>query len=391
VEKTWEERTSGEGKGAVDAEPEADVNNVGDSHQITATVYDQFGQPFNGNTTVFFEWFSGSAADQANEGGDGNSPQSPDDQCTTNNSSACSITYTSNQAGRDLICVWTNDTPTMSGTNQNGTCNGEGLDDPDDVAGPDFSTRGDDVDVVSKTWNNNPPADRLDCEPESGTAERDESHSITCTATRAGATPEDPRIGVEGTKIDVEATGANDPDGGNTPSSPDFSCTTDEDGQCTIVHNPSGDNKGQTTYRAWIDSDDFNDTDESDGTEGRDEGTEEPDSTDVVENTWTHDSDRDITIRSNRLSQDAGGTVRIFGRIINADPECTGPGETVRLRRRPPDGGRWKTIDTTVTDENGRYEFFVTIRKTRDYKTVAPRTPEPCMKATSPIIGVEAT
>ena len=396
TEKTWEARQAGEGKGGLDAEVETDTNNVGDSHQITATVYDQFGQAFQGTTTVNFEWFQGSPADQANEGGDGNSPNTPDDSCTTNNASSCSITYTSSQPGRDLICVWTNNTPSMSGNNENGTCNGEGLTDADDTAGSADppTTEGDDVDVVSKTWQKNPPATQLDCEPESGTAQRDASHQITCTATEDSTTPGTPTP-VEGTQIDMEATGANDPDAGNSRTSPDFTCTTDAQGQCTMTHNPAGNAKGLTTYRAWIDPDYFNETDESDAAEGRDETTAggddaDPDGTDVVENNWIHDSARDITINSDSSSEPAGGTVKISGKIVDADPECY-QAETVRLRRRPPDGNRWKTIDNTLTNGNGRYEFTVVVRKTRDYKTVAPATPEPCAKATSPIIGVEAT
>lgn len=383
TELTWVARSSA--NGGVDAEPETAALETGEDHTITATVYDQFGSAFNGNTVVNFEFFNGSVSDT-----DGNTPGTPDDTCTTNNASSCSITYSSPDAGRDLVCVWINAAPTMSGTNHNGTCDGEGLNDADDTAGsadaPD--PRDDDVDVVSATWRNADPATELDCEPENGSTDREEDHVITCTANNDSG-------GVEGTEVDVEAVGANDPDGSNTPSSPDFTCTTDNTGSCEVTHEGAKSNDtGETTYRGWIDEDYFHGTNESDGGEGQNEennpGGAEPDDTDVVKNQWGTDPARTISLDSNRNRQERGKKVRFNG-DIDGDPNCE-DGETVRLRRSVKSGG-YKTMATTVTDNSGDFQFEIVVRKTRRYKAVAPATnaPDVCNKAKSPAVRVRVT
>jgi hypothetical protein len=288
VTKSWQARAAT--SGGVDAEPETATNNLGQQHTITATVFDQFGDPFQGNTQVRFEFFAGSPTDPANDGG--NTPATPDRTCTTVNSSTCTITYTqSTTAGTDLICVWTNANPAMANNSTNGTCGGEALADADDAAGTADAPvpANDDVDVVQKVWQNpNAPA-RLDCTPETDSNPTGTGHTITCTATNSlGAL-------TTGTGIDVEATGPNDPDGANTPLTPDFTCTTGTAGTCSFTHGTGGTGTsgtaGVTVYRAWIDADNSNGTNEADTTEGRDEaanaGTRaEPDNTDVVNKTW---------------------------------------------------------------------------------------------------------
>ncbi|MDQ3915078.1 MAG: Ig-like domain-containing protein [Actinomycetota bacterium] len=285
VHKTWEARSAA--TGGVDAEPETDSNNLGENHTITATVYDQFGAPFQGNTTVRFEFFAGSPTDPANDGG--NTTASPDRTCTTVNAATCSITYTqTTTAGTDLVCVWTNAAPTMLNTNTNGTCGGEGLADADDAAGSADppAPANDDVDVVQKVWLNPNAPSRLDCTPETDSNPTGTAHTVTCTVTNSFGAPS------SAVNVDVEATGASDPDGTNTPLLPDFSCTTNASGTCTFTHGPGGTSTaGTTSYRAWIDIDNSNTTTEADANEARDEavtaGTRaEPDNTDVVSKTW---------------------------------------------------------------------------------------------------------
>ena len=294
VEKTWEDpRLSG-----VDAEPETDTNRLGEQHTITATVYNQFGENFEqGPTTVYFEFFSGSPSDTDG----GNSPGTPDRSCQTpSNGSSCSITYSqATNTGTDLVCVYIDrdpaagvQGPSMSGSSPSGTCDGESLNDPDDDAtGPDApDAADDDQDVVQKTWQPAAAATRLNCDPETDTNPTNTTHTFTCTATNeAGGTPAD-------TDIDVEMTGASDPDG-NTPTNPDFTCRTtstgtNSNGTCTFMHFGSS-SPGTTTYRAWIDSDKNNNSTEADAAEGRNEvttpgrtGGAEPDETDVIEKTW---------------------------------------------------------------------------------------------------------
>lgn len=387
VSKTWEARSSAEGSGGLDAEPETDTNDTGTEHSITATVYDQFGQAFQSTTVINFEFFQGSPADT-----DGNTPESPDETCTTNNSSSCSATYSATTPGRDLVCVWINNAPTMSGDSSNGTCNGEGLTDDDDTAGQADAAepRGDDVDVVSKTWVAGDPAEKLDCEPETDRTPRGQTHSVECLATRGDAN--DP---VPGTEVDVEATGVNDPDNGDSPKTPDFTCRTSDNGKCVVRHTTSRTGQlGTTTYRAWVDDDFENETAEADATEGTDEegtpgDTEEPDKTDVVENEWIPNPNRSISIDSTRNSQERGKRVRIFGEI-NGDQACE-TAQTVRLRtRRANSSGGFRLLATTMTDNQGEYAFRVIIRRSRDYRTVA-RPTNNCEKARSKIITVRAT
>ena len=284
VQKTWEERSAA--SGGIDAEPETLKSSFG-SHSITVTIYDQFGQPFNGNTTVSAEFFRGSPSDT-----DRNTPASPDLTCTTVNASSCTLTYSQESVpGTDLICVWTGTAPVLSGTNNNGTCDAEPLADADDdpAAADAPSEPGDAVDVVQKIWQNATSATVLDCKPESQKARRNTSPAVTCTATDgAGAV-------VAGAEIDIEATGVNDPDAADAPAPPDFSCVTNLQGSCTFQHGPRGvgtsDVQGTTLYRAWIDADNDNATTEADAGEGTAEatvpGAAEPDNTDVVSITWT--------------------------------------------------------------------------------------------------------
>lgn len=135
--------------GGVDAEPESATIGLKKKYVLSATVYDQFGDELPANTVVNFELFSGSPGDS-----DGNTWHSPDMKCTTSSASTCSVAFTSITAGTTRICVWTNATPGMLGTNLTGTCDGEGLTDADDAAdvrdAP--SPSHDDVDVVQVVW-----------------------------------------------------------------------------------------------------------------------------------------------------------------------------------------------------------------------------------------------
>lgn len=320
VEKTWEERAAA--GGGVDAEPETATSGFG-SHEITASIYDQFSAPFNGDTTVLLEFFKGSPSDT-----DRNTPESPDLTCTTANDSVCTAAYSqAATGGTDLVCVWTNAAPVMTGTNNNGTCDGEGSGDADDAAGsadvPDPAA--DDVDVVQKIWQNPTSATTLDCGPETQRARRNTSPRITCSATDSAGVP------VAGAEIDAEAVGVNDPDADDAPVPPDFSCVTGTQGTCSFQHGPKGvgtsDVRGQTVYRAWIDADNDNATAEADAAEGTDEaalpGTAEPDDTDLVSITWTavrcditgtSGADRLVGNKKGQVICGLGGNDRILAR-----------------------------------------------------------------------------
>ena len=285
VEITWEQRSIA--GGGIDVEPESAKSELGAAYSVTASVYDQFGELFRGNTTVYFEFFRGSPGDA-----DGNTPGSPDGSCTTADSSSCTFGFSQGvEPGTDLLCGWINQTPILEGTNNNGRCQTEPLLDSDDDDGTADapSPASDAVDVVQKIWQKPTDATQLDCGPETSTGRRGTFHRVTCTALNSSGAP------VTGAEIDVEATGTNDPDAVDQPATPDFSCVTGTNGTCSITHGRGGIGStsaaGTTTYRAWIDSDNDNATTEADSGEGRDEtatpGAAEPDGTDVVERTWT--------------------------------------------------------------------------------------------------------
>ena len=385
VDISWQPSNSGEG--GLDAEPETDSNPKGTDRTITGTIYDQFGDPAQGNTTINFEFFNGSPSDT-----DGNTPASADKTCTTVNSSTCTVTYNSPTAGRDLACVWIHDAPSMTGNSQGGTCDGEGLLDADDTAGSADppEPESDDVDVVSKTWTNTPPATQLDCGQENDKTRRTKDNVISCTAT-------DGNNGIDDTNIDVELTGANDPDG-SSQASPDLSCTTNGSGVCTVRHDGSSSNSlGKTSYQAWIDLDYFDQTPDGDQGEQRDESTPagagdtaEPDGTDVMETTWIPVSKRSISLNSNRNSQESGRRVRFSGNI-NGDPACES-NQTVKLKARG--NGGFSTIGTATTNDSGHFEFEIKVRNTRRYRADAPKSSPfsgTCRRTRSDVVKVRVT
>jgi hypothetical protein len=131
------------------SEPESIAPAAGSTAAFNVVVYDQFGDTFSGGTTIWAEYFTGSLNDR-----DGNGPASPDRSCATGQHYACSLTFTSNATGTDLICVWLGSAPSMAGEVSNGTCAGETITDDATV---------DSVDVVRSVWStasapaNNPP------------------------------------------------------------------------------------------------------------------------------------------------------------------------------------------------------------------------------------------
>lgn len=208
------------------------------------------------------------------DGVDGASYATPDYTCTAATNGTCSITVTQaeSELGTAQICFWVgtaaeaqtlcaNET-TTEGAAQNGS----------DV-GNDFADR------AEKTWVAQVVA-RLDCTPETDDISPGETPTVTCEATDATGTR------IADVQIDFEMTGGGDPDGVDSPTSPDFTCTTANNGRCTITL-PVGAQGTIATVRAWIDADLSNTTVEADLAEGTNEaqvpGNDvEADDTDVV-------------------------------------------------------------------------------------------------------------
>lgn len=149
-----------------------------------------------------------------------------------------------------------------------------------------------------------PPAGcALDIEPETDSNPVGTTHTWTATLVDADAggpgtcTVADIQAVNPNVEIDAEITGPNDPDAGDTPATPDFTCTINGQGATptSCVLGPlTGTNPGTDTIRAWVDADRNNTTTEADATEGQAEATTpgaqtEPDRTDVATKTWFGD------------------------------------------------------------------------------------------------------
>lgn len=155
-----------------------------------------------------------------------------------------------------------------------------------------------------------PPAGcTLDVEPETDSNPVGQPHTLT--ATLVDANPNDAQTCTAqdinqagGVEIDAEITGPGDPDNGDTPGTPDLTCTITGTGQTqtSCVLGPYTSNApGTDTIRAWVDADKNNQTVEADLTEGQNEATAggaqtEPDRTDVVTKTWFGDIPANATL-----------------------------------------------------------------------------------------------
>jgi hypothetical protein len=283
-----------------------EVNALGDPETYTCTVRDQNGNGMR-NQLVLGENENG-----VNDGDivDGPSYNSPEYQCRTATPAnapfvtpTCTIMVSSveNEEGTAQICFWVDSDGNTSTDEGTALCQtlGEDVDEPE---------ANDLADRVLKRWVRASRPSRLNCEPETDSNPVGTSHTITCTVQNQG-NDTTPRQNQGGIQVDVEATGANDPDASNTPETPDFTCTTagDQDsttppaqneGVCTFTHGPGGkgttNETGQTLYRAGVDYDKDDTTrpaEFTDDQEGRNEAQQpgthpEVDETDVVEKNW---------------------------------------------------------------------------------------------------------
>lgn len=254
----------------LDCTPETDSNPTGTAHVITCTATNNAGQTVNA-INVDVEVTGTGDPDSAD------SPTSPDLTCTTAGAGTCTVSHTSNTVGDSAYRAW------IDSDNNNGTFNGDATEGQAEATAPGATAEPDATDVLAKTWVA-ATTTRLDCTPETDSNPTGTAHAITCTATNnTGQT-------VNAVNVDVEVTGTGDPDGADSPTSPDLTCTTAGNGTCTVSH--TSNNVGSSSYRAWIDSDNNNSTFNGDATEGQAEATApgataEPDATDVVAKTWT--------------------------------------------------------------------------------------------------------
>jgi hypothetical protein len=271
------------GGACLDLSPESASNPQNATHVVAATLRTPAGQscgsaqtavdPSSGAVTIFFE-ITG-----ANDPDAGNSLTTPDKTCTIQpGETSCAVSYAGPNLGTDTIRGWVEETGGVADADeQEGAAEG---------TTPGRLAEADATDVVTKTWVNPATSSDLDCAPETATNPAGTSHTVGCTV-------RDPDgVVVSGARVDIEATGANDPDGANSLTTPDFTCTTVADGTCTFTHGTGTSASGTTTYRAWVDADNSNATVEADQTEGNSSSSApgsvpEGDNTDVVTKTWT--------------------------------------------------------------------------------------------------------
>lgn len=275
--------------------PETADAETGVSHVLTATLS---AAPLDAPIEIDFEVESGPAITPG--GDDNNTPMSPDRECVVAIAeTTCTVSFTSNAEGTNLVRAWIdhdgvdNTDPTAAGPDGDEMRPDEPLDesflgDPLWFAAEEPNT----TDAVEVTWAEAAASEFvLDCEPETATGPVGTAHMITCTANAA-----DDDAPAPGKQIDVEMSGANDPDGAESNETPDLTCTTGVDGSCTVTHPAAAaTTNGTTTYRAWIDEDGSNATVEANTDEPADETTDpvwlltgdDPNATDVVEKTWT--------------------------------------------------------------------------------------------------------
>ena len=225
----------------LDVEPETASNQVGETHQLTATLRALSGQnctgaatAAGGNIDVNFE-ITG-----PNDPDNGDTPATPDLSCTLhNNDTVCDVSYQGSAAGTDTIVGWIDH-------------------DADNVL-----DAGDPQDSVTKTWNAVVAGISIDCDDESGndteTNPAGQSETYTCTVTQPdGADADTARDPVANTPVDLEnMTGANDPDNSSAAGTPDFNnaCTTNAAGTCQVVVAAAENETGTANLCFWADTD----------------------------------------------------------------------------------------------------------------------------------------
>lgn len=135
----------------------------------------------------------------------------------------------------------------------------------------------------------------LDINPESSERVVESTHTVRGTLETADGSAPSPMPGVN---IDFEITGANNPDGDESLTTPDLTCTTaaddpttssDESATCSAGY--MGAEVGMDQIRGWIDHDGDNTTPEADQNEAPNSfttpgDTPEPDGTDVATQRW---------------------------------------------------------------------------------------------------------
>lgn len=90
----------------------------------------------------------------------------------------------------------------------------------------------------------------------------------------------------------------------------------------------------------------------------------------IASASWSPPGDRTISISSNKSTVRKGRRVTLSG-AIEGDPSCSG-GQTVNIQSRPVDGGRFGTVKTVTTNDDGFYSTRIKMRSSKRFRAVAP-------------------
>jgi hypothetical protein len=219
VLKNWVARTYNALDCVDQSGDDVETNQQGEAETYTCTTYDQFGQPIA--TTIDIDGENETGVNDP-DNPDSNSPGTPDyPACSTANTTSCQFQVPGTDVGGGPNGTNVDETGTAQicffEVGQSADCGADGAgNDPNDFdPGNDNNVATDDTgnanqaDRVTKTWQA-AIGSRLNCTPEVSANPTTSQHDITCTVRDQNNNT------VSGVNIDVEASGANDPDGANS-------------------------------------------------------------------------------------------------------------------------------------------------------------------------------
>lgn len=167
VEKTWQR--AGE-LATIDGSPEADTNEVGDEHLVTAEALDQFGNPVSG-VEISFQVTSGAHSGEDLDD-DNNTPDGYFGQCTTGDDGRCAQGFTGSETGEDTVTLFEDDD---SDFRYDAPTGGMGGDQPSDTVSKTWVAEGQGTNQVRIDMETDPDSDNVD---ENGDCDGDRQEPI---------------------------------------------------------------------------------------------------------------------------------------------------------------------------------------------------------------------
>lgn len=175
----------------------------------------------------------------------------------------------------------------------------------------------------------------------------------------------------------ADASPRRDPDlGGHTGPSEGDDSTLHQEGETgpngTFIFGVTSSSPGDVNVFAWLD------------TTEDDVFADEPSASGGA--TFAATGDRLITLESSKNRQRSGRSVNFFG-FIEGERVCE-DNQIVKLKSRA-GSKRFRTIASTATDSEGGYSFRIKVKRTKDYRAIAPKN-DSCKAAKSNRVRVRA-